>query len=84
MVMFLGDHTAATIQGTYGKVTGSRPVIVLLSQHLTVPLHQPLLGHMVQHCQQKPPQSVIAIEMLGSLLLNRPPVLKLRQTTQTC
>lgn len=59
----------------------SRPVIVLLSQLLTVPLHQPLLGHMVQQCQQKPPQSASAIETLGSLLLNHPPVFKLEHTT---
>lgn len=80
-VGLLGEHTASSLQGTYGKVTGSRPVVMLLSQILTVPLHQPLLGHMVQQRKQKPPQSASAIETLGSLLLNHPPVLKLRQTT---
>lgn len=68
-------------EGTYGKILGSRPVMVLLCQLLMVPLHQPLLGHMVEQCQQKPPQSASAIEALRSLLLNHAPVLQLGQTT---
>lgn len=69
------DFNSLLIQGTYGKIMGSRPVIVLLSQLLMIPLHQPLLGHMVQQCQQKPPQSASAMETLGSLLFNHPPIL---------
>lgn len=69
------EHTAASLQGAYGKVMGNRPVVVLLSQFLTVPLQQPLLSHMVHQCQQKPPQSASAIETLGSLLLDHPQIL---------
>lgn len=53
--------------------------MVLLSQLFLVPIQQPLLGHMVTQCQQEPPQSVSAIQMFGSLLLNRPPDFYLRE-----
>lgn len=43
---------------------------MLQSQLLMLPLHQPLLSHVVQQRQQKPPQSACAIEALCSLFLN--------------
>lgn len=58
----------------YGKITGSTPVFMLLSQLLMVTLQQPLLGRMGQQCRQKPPQSAGTMETLGPLLLSRAPV----------
>lgn len=54
--------------------------MVLLSQLLVVPFQQPLLGHMVTQRKQEPPQGVSAMQMLGLLLLNHPPDLKLGET----
>ncbi|TNN88835.1 hypothetical protein EYF80_000713 [Liparis tanakae] len=48
---------------------GSRPVVVLLSELLAVPLQQPLLGHMVKERQQKPPQSASPEEYTLPLFL---------------
>lgn len=70
----------AAMRWAYGKGCGSRPVIVSLSQLLTFPLHQPLLGHIIQQRVQKPPQSVSAIKTFSSLFLNHLQVSQLKQS----
>lgn len=52
---------------------------MLLGQLQTVPLLQPLLGHVIRKCEQKPPQSACAIQTLGSLFLNHLHISHLKQ-----